>query len=287
MPAHGAARPGGIRKHRFRLTHGPIDVIVDLDGEARAVARAEALAFAAFDGLLESLVAELAVLRAPARRDGPDPSGQVARRMAAAVRPFSHWFITPMAAVAGAVADHILAAFRDLPGLERAVVNNGGDIALHLAARARYRVGISDLSAAAFAGIAEIADDSGIGGVATSGWQGRSHSLGIADAVTVLAVSAAEADAAATMIANAVDLPGSAAILRRPARELSPDSDLGARLVTVGVGALTETEKTRGLQAGVERAEEIVTMGAARAVFLVLQGRSRVVGAEHLSVPSG
>ena len=38
-------------------------------------------------------------------------------------------------------------------------------------------------------------------GVATSGWRGRSHSLGIADSVTVLAATAAMADAAATVIA--------------------------------------------------------------------------------------
>ena len=66
-------------------------------------------------------------------------------------------------------------------------------------------------------------------GVATSGWRGRSFSLGIADAVTVLAATAAAADAAATIIANAVDLPGHPAIARRPASELEDDSDLGDR----------------------------------------------------------
>ncbi|WP_204349766.1 hypothetical protein, partial [Klebsiella pneumoniae] len=80
----------------------------------------------------------------------------------------------------------------------------------------------------------------GIGGIATSGAQGRSFSLGIADSVTVLARDAASADAAATLIANAVDLDHPA-IRRRPARNLDPDSDLGDRLVTVGVGDLTPT----------------------------------------------
>ena len=36
---------------------------------------------------------------------------------------------------------------------------------------------------------------------------------------------------------GAVDIPGHPAITRRPACELSPDSDLGARPVTTGVGA--------------------------------------------------
>ena len=39
-------------------------------------------------------------------------------------------FITPMVAVAGSVADYILDAMGG--GLDRAIVNNGGDIALHL-----------------------------------------------------------------------------------------------------------------------------------------------------------
>ena len=76
-------------------------------------------------------------------------------------------------------------------------------------------------------------------GIATSGRHGRSFSLGIADAVTVLARTAAQADAAATIIANAVDLPGHPAILRCPAHDLQPDSDLGARLVTRDVGDLS------------------------------------------------
>ena len=78
-------------------------------------------------------------------------------------------------------------------------------------------------------------------GVATSGWRGRSFSLGIADAVTVFAGTAAVADAAATLIANAVDLPGHPAFARAPARRCDPQSDLGERLVTVDVGPLARS----------------------------------------------
>src|SRR5260370_29537491 len=84
-------------------------------------------------------------------------------------------------------------------------------------------------------------------GIATSGWRGRSFSLGIADAVTVLAAQAAAADAAATIIANAVDLPGHPAIVRVPARELAPDSDLGDMPVTQGVGELAGEEVNQAL----------------------------------------
>src|SRR5690606_38926436 len=92
-------------------------------------------------------------------------------------------------------------------------------------------------------------------GVATSGWRGRSFSLGIADAVTVLARTGAEADAAATLVANAVDLPGHVAVTRRPARDLAPDSDLGDRPVTTGVGPLSPGEIGAALARGLAVAE--------------------------------
>ena len=96
-------------------------------------------------------------------------------------------------------------------------------------------------------GTVELTADMPVRGIATSGAAtkgagGRSFSLGIADAVTVLAAIAAAADAAATIIANAVDLPGHPAIRRVPASEIDPDSDLGDRLVTVTVGRLFESE---------------------------------------------
>lgn len=270
---------------RLRLWHGPIDLVFDLAGPAGEVAAAEAAARRAFEGLLDGLVAELGLLRAPATAVAPEPAGPVARRMMAAVRPHAAEFITPMAAVAGAVADHMLAAIRAAAEVSRAAVNNGGDIALHLRGAGRYRVGIHDhRHFGRLAGVIELAATDGIGGIATSGWRGRSHSLGIADAVTVLAASAAEADAAATMIANEVDLPGARQILRRPARELAPDSDLGDRLVTVGVGPLSPDEVAAALDRGAARAAALRARGLIRAAFLVLDGQGRSVGSQG-SVP--
>ncbi|WP_347310330.1 UPF0280 family protein [Defluviimonas sp. SAOS-178_SWC] len=265
---------------RLHLSHGPIDLVFDLGGAPEEVAAAEVVAGRAFDGLLEALVAELPLLRSPVGPGTPDPEGPVARRMMRAVRPFADQFITPMAAVAGAVADHMRDAIRAGAGVSRAVVNNGGDIALHLIGSQRYRIGIHDYRHfGRYAGIVEIGASDGIGGVATSGWRGRSHSLGVADAVTVLAASAAEADAAATLIANAVDLPGSSRVTRRPARDLSPDSDLGDLPVTVDVADLTPDEIATALAAGVARAEGYVARGLIRAAFLTLQGQARGVGA--------
>ena len=103
--------------------------------------------------------------------------------------------------------------------------------------------------------------DDPVRGVATSGRHGRSFTLGIADAVTVLAADAATADAAATLLANAVDLPGHPAIDRTPAVELAPDSDLGDRLVTVGVGHLADEEIEAALAAGHAAAEAMRRAG--------------------------
>lgn len=274
---------------RLRLVHGPIDLVLELCGPAAGVAAAEAVARRTFAGLLEALVAELPLLRAGVTPASPDPEGPVARRMMAAVRPHAQVFVTPMAAVAGAVADHMLAAIREAADLRRAMVNNGGDIALYLAPGEGCRIGIHDhCHFGQLAGVAEIAAADGIGGVATSGWRGRSHSLGIADAVTVLAASAAEADAAATMVANAVDLPGSPLVSRRPARELAPDSDLGDRPVTVDVGPLPPAEAAAALDRGAAHARNLLDRGLIRAAFLVLAGQGRSVGrAETIPLPEG
>jgi uncharacterized protein len=119
--------PDGRRLH---LHHGPIDMIVEAWGPPEAVAGAYRAAAGRFEGLLEELVAELPALRSP---DPGSLRGPVARAMAAAVAPFRPAFVTPMAAVAGADADAVLAAMVASGGLVRAYVNNGGDIALHLA----------------------------------------------------------------------------------------------------------------------------------------------------------
>jgi ApbE superfamily uncharacterized protein (UPF0280 family) len=236
-----ARLPDGRRLH---CRHGPIDLVLQAFGTREAVGAAERAAVARFSTILEELCGELAILRSPARTGGFAPSGRAARRMHRAVKTYAaRVFITPMAAVAGAVADEILAAMTGAAPIEKAYVNNGGDIALYLSGAADFKVGIVDrIGAPLVAATSRLTARSGVGGIATSGWGGRSFSLGIADAVTVLADSAATADAAATVIANAVDLPRHTAIRRKPAADLQPDSDLGRKRVTIGVGALTEAE---------------------------------------------
>jgi len=226
--AHGATA-SWLNGDRLFLQHGPINLIARAGGPAPAVGDAYRALIGAFPDWLGALVEELPRLRSPESAGLALPAGPIARRMVAAVRACPGEFVTPMAAVAGAVADEATAVLAAQPGIEHAYVNNGGDIALHLEPGARLSVGVvPTLRGAVPRARIEIASDSVVRGVATSGWQGRSHSLGIADAVTVLAPSAALADAAATLIANAVDVdyPG---IRREPARALDEPTQLTRR----------------------------------------------------------
>jgi ApbE superfamily uncharacterized protein (UPF0280 family) len=265
---------------RLHLQDGPIDLIVEASGREARVRAAYDAAARRFTGLLDELCAELPMLRQEA-----DPArcllqGVVARRMHTAVAPFaSEHFITPMAAVAGAVAEEILGAMTGAAQLDRGYVNDGGDIALHLADGERFTVGLLDRPDALGLMRTMIVDaDDPVRGVATSGRHGRSFSQGIADAVTVLARTASQADAAATIVANAVDLPGHPAIVRLAAHDLQPDSDLGARLVTRDVGELSGNEIGKALDAGERCARELLSAGLIEGAALRLLGETIVVG---------
>ena len=277
--------------NRWHWQHGPIDIVAQADGDPCAVAASHEAAWQRFETILGELVGELPALRTPIDVAGDahvvNPMhGPIARRMWTACRPHAQDFITPMAAVAGAVAEELIGFYRR-PGIARAWINNGGDIALHLAPGQRARVGLfADLSrverllsgGAALDGAFEVSADMPVRGVATSGWRGRSLSLGIADSVTVLAASASIADAVATMVANAVDVVD-AGIARRPACEVKDESDLGERLVTVDVAELPAIQVRRALDAGVAVTRQLQRRGLLHSAVLVCQGQIQDIGA--------
>jgi uncharacterized protein len=265
---------------RLHLHDGPIDLIIEAFGDTSAAEDAYAAAWSRFATVLDELCSELPLLRADPLTSQA-PRGAVALRMVAAVAPFrARRFLTPMAAVAGAVAEEVLVAMTTGRRLARAYVNNGGDIALHLGPGERFSIGMIDRpDRPSLVGLATIHAADCVRGVATSGWRGRSFSLGIADAITVLAASATVADAAATLIANAVDIPGHPAIRRTPACDLDPQSDLGERRVTVAVGPLTPGETEHALASGAAEAEFWRDLGLIEAAALRLGERTRLVGA--------
>jgi ApbE superfamily uncharacterized protein (UPF0280 family) len=332
MSIHATILPDNRRLH---LQHGPIDLVIEAFGARTDVETGYAQAVDAFGDVLSGLVSELPLLRAPLAAIRPALDGPVAQRMMEACWPYRDVFITPMAAVAGAVADHVLGRMLRGLSLPRAYVNNGGDIAFHLAPGERLTCGVvtdvariaqrpilrdaalraapqdevekiepphpeepfdapaangvskdgqvRDFAASLVDGTIILTADMAVRGIATSGRAckgrgGRSFSLGIADAVTVLAADAAAADAAATIVANAVDLPGHPGISRVPAADIDPDSDLGERLVTLDVAALERHEIDRALRAGVAKAEALRQAGLIFGAVLVLQRRFAHIG---------
>lgn len=273
---------------RWHFQHGPIDLVIGALGDAEALRLAHEAAWLRFQTVLSELVLELAVLRQPLPIVGrlPDASerfaGGIAQRMWQACAPYRTSFITPMAAVAGSVAQELIACYQRT-GIQRAWINNGGDIAFHLTLGTALRIGLfADLGTFTSAlnnplGLrtdaqCEVCFDQPIRGIATSGWRGRSFSLGIADSVTVMAATAAQADAAATVIANAVNI-AHPDIVRLPACDVKDDSDLGAMLVTVDVPRLSQAAVRHALDAGLSKAQALQQAGLIASATLVCQGQ--------------
>ena len=274
---------------RWHFQHGPIDIVLQAVGEPKACQQAVDLAWRRFQTVLPELVSELPLLRQPVSQLHANSfKGSVAQRMWLVAHGLS-WaaedgFVTPMAAVAGSVAEELITLLAQ-EGVHKAYVNNGGDMALHLQENQHWRIGVvSDLQRALQADFSMDLISDGqfvidhsmpVRGVATSGWRGRSFSLGIADSVTVLAANAAQADVAATLIANAVNLDHPA-ILRRPANSLRDDTDLGDRLVTVDVPRLPPALVDQALQLGLDCALAMQAHGQVFAAFVCCQGQMAV-----------
>ncbi len=258
---------------------GPMTLTVScwLKGRARPVMAAKAGASCL--GLLAALADFQGYMRLPVSRlpqRGRLP--RVVARAAGAVRrvaAVSGVDLTPLAAVAGAVADSAAEAAAAL-GADRVLVNNGGDIALYLAPGQSAAVGLTSQPGGPVAHRLTVRGGDGVGGVATSGWQGRSFSPGVADQVGVWAQSAALADAAATALAGLVTLD-SPAVERRPARDLDPASDLGATPVTVKVGRLSPSEIQAALDQGQAAAQKLISALPIGGAHLLLAGQRRLV----------
>ena len=271
-------------ENRLYLHHGPIDIIAHVDGPEEIRRDLYECAKKRFSTVLEELVSELKLLKLPISEVNPEPKGRIARKMFNAVRG-AGTFITPMAAVAGAVAEEILETMLNqaksdvscLEKIRRMYVNNGGDISFWLNYGSAFTIGVVDnpLRPELNTKVC-LPYESAVRGLATSGWRGRSQSLGIADAVTVLSSSSACADAAATLIANNVNIehPG---IIRKPACDVKDDSDLGMHPVTVNVPFLSEKEVSWALLNGAESAKELIRKNKIQSAYLSMQEQTLVI----------
>ena len=237
--------------NRLFLQHGPTNIVIEALGIDKSLAYLNAKNY--FETLLEELVLDLTLLKKEVVLNTKF-NNKISQSMQDATERFKPSFITPMAAVAGSIADNILKVLIDDTHLEKAYVNNGGDISFYLNENQTMKGSLAAIPNM----ITEIKYKNSSRGIATSGWRGKSFSRGIADSVTVLANNAAIADAAATMIGNAVDIYDHPNIKKKPANFIYEDSDLNNLPVTIEVGKLTKIEIKEALKNGYQTAIEYV-----------------------------
>jgi len=251
------------KDNRLFLNHGPIDIVLEAFGKDKPLAYEKAKKY--FSTLLNELVLDMDLLKkevVPHRNF----NNKISQSMQNATEKFYPDFITPMAAVAGSVADNILNVLVKDTKLEKAYVNNGGDVSFYLTENQTVKSSLASIPNI----IAEIDYKDKSRGIATSGWRGRSFSLGIADSVTVLADNAAMADAAATMIANSVNIKNHPLIIKKPAEEIYEDSDLKNLMVTVEVGDLKQSEIEDALRNGNEVGKTYLKNGLINSALIEL-----------------
>jgi len=180
--------------------------------------------------------------------------------------------LTPMAAVAGTIADGV-AAFLSRRGMTKVIVNNGGDVAIGTGPGVSVNVGIRpDLAQSGIEDILTLGDERPSWGVATSGLEGRSLTQGVASAATIIAGSASLADAAATCVANASYVEDET-VIRRPAEELDEQTDIPGIAVTIQAGPFTEEKKDLALSGAMNKAEEFINKGLIFGAYIVVDGK--------------
>jgi len=189
--------PGKVYFH-----HGPASIVVIADKNGEPLTDLCCQAYAVIDSCLSELAQALPLLRFYPSGDLSDMPEGLPRRMMQAVLDIGEPTLTPMATVAGAISDTV-ADWIFAQGADRVIVNNGGDIAIRLAHGKSVKMGIvSSIAHGSIDRSVMIRAEDGIGGVATSGFGGRSMTRGVAQAVSAFASNCTLADALATHLAN-------------------------------------------------------------------------------------
>jgi uncharacterized protein len=276
---------------RAEFSYGPTSmrILARLRGRPHPLG-VEAAAAAACE-CLESLVPfrnTAALLIGRLRREKglsavPQHFPAVLRLMIRAAEATGEDAMTPLAAVAGAIAQQALAAAL-AAGAGTVVVENGGDVAVSVEAGDTIRLGVArGIHDRSLERVALLSHGDGIGGVCTSGLGGRSFTLGLADAAVAFGADAAGADACATLLANStfMDVP---AVERSPAESLDPDTDIPGFMVVTHVGALSSSEITKALGQAEERAQGFVRAGLLKGAVVAVQGRAVVVPDEFAAI---
>lgn len=261
---------------RVRVEYGPVSMTIKAEAGGAPLTEAAVAGAEAAVANLEALARYRSVARLPITAvEERDAYPEVLRRMIRAARLTGFGDVTPMVAVAGAMAE-MAAEAAVAAGAKTVIVDNGGDIALVVEPGRAVRVGVArDIDSRKVMLVIPVRAVDGIGGVCTSGLGGRSFTKGVATAAVAVGRSAAVADACATLLANStlVDDP---AVKRARAEEIDPDTDIAGHLVTVRVGELRPEAVATALEQGLRCGREFIDRGLLVGVIVVVQGEARM-----------
>jgi uncharacterized protein len=203
----------------------------------------------------------------------PQVTDPLALKMIASIRAVGDADLTPMAAVAGTIADAV-ADFLFERGMTRVLVDNGGDVAVRCCDGAPVTVGIRpQVESKSISHAIVLGPERTAWGIATSGLGGRSLTRGVLEAATVVAADASLADAAATAVANASYVEDSA-VVQVAAEAIDPRTDIAGLRVTAGVGPLPESIKNQAVHHAIRRAEKLIDDNIVLGAFVACQGRT-------------
>ncbi|MFZ3048458.1 MAG: hypothetical protein WA151_21295 [Desulfatirhabdiaceae bacterium] len=279
--------PGG---RAVLAENGPLHMVIQaFQGPDPHLERAMDAAEYAFD-CLKRVADQLPVLKRWPGDIHALPSDPIPRAMVESVRAIGDSDLTPMAAVAGTLADAVADWLFEL-GLSRVIVDNGGDIAIRLAPGETARVGLRpEIQHPEISHVLTLDSRHRSWGVNTSGLGGRSFTCGVASAVTAIARTSSLADAAATAVANACFVAG-ADVVQMPAEQLDPNTDIPGLLVTVTVGRLSPTQTAEALSNALKKAEQLTQKGVILGALVAVGNQmvqtadlsDRVAGLESIS----
>jgi uncharacterized protein len=226
------------------------------------------------EGLIRDILQDikecLPILRQKAfriRKTGGLP--EVARKMIEAVKMVDEASLTPMAAVAGAVADAVKESYES-EALDFISINNGGDISIGNTIGRQFRVGLGDINTGKSTPYILCVEGLTNWGIASSGFGGRSFTTGLADIVTVVGRTGAIADAAATFICNNTNTETDH-VKRKIASDIDPLTDIPGELVTVSIGELNKDVIIKALDNGLYKAHNLKKLNVIHESVIVLK----------------
>ncbi len=259
-----------IENNKLYIENGPTNIIAEVfSSEKKEIYNFICEYSSKF---LKDLSLEIETLKRPT--DKNCFKSEIANKMFHATKLFLPNFITPMASVAGSISELLLLKVLEKFNINKIYINNGGDISLYISKNDKFNFSIGGDTSY----IVEYSNTDGLGGIATSGWNGRSFSMGIADSVTVIAEKASIADAAATIICNKIDLKNSNKIKKAIANHLYEETDLNDKLITVSVEKLTEHEILQAIFNGKIIADYYISKNFIKTVIINLQNNILILG---------